>query len=280
MPVIAASARARESAASKFLFFLHVLGIGQRQAFHDRQQAQKITKHAPGLGAGQLCGIRVALLGHHRTARRVGIGQLHETEPVAAPVHDLLGKPRDMNHADRCGRHEFEREIPIRDGVERVCNRPVKAEVFGNSMPVDREGGARQCSGAKRQFVQARARIGEPATIPSEHFHIGEQVVPEGQRLRRLQMGEAGHDRASMGLCLVEKGVLQALQLHIQRVDLVADPESEIGRHLIVARACRVQPPGRIADQLPQPGLDVHVDVFEGRGETEFTALDLSRNRV
>ena len=43
----------------------------------------------------------------------------------------------------------------------------------------------------------------------------------------------------------------------------VAHPQPEIGRHLVVARARGVQPAGRLADQLGEPALHVHVDVFE-----------------
>ena len=48
-------------------------------------------------------------------------------------------------------------------------------------------------------------------------------------------------------------------------VDRPAHPEAEIGRHLVVARAGGVEAPGGGADQLPEPGLDMHVDVLERR---------------
>jgi len=44
---------------------------------------------------------------------------------------------------------------------------------------------------------------------------------------------------------------------------------------LIVARARGVQPPGRGADQLGQPRLDVHVDVLELHPEGEGAGRDL-----
>ena len=49
----------------------------------------------------------------------------------------------------------------------------------------------------------------------------------------------------------------------VERVDRVAHPEPEVGRHLVVARARGVQPPGRRPDQLGEPALDVHMDVFQ-----------------
>ena len=101
--------------------------------------------------------------------------------------------------------------------------------------------------------------------------------MAEGDRLRALQMREAGHDGVGEGLGLRGQRELQGAQLAVDLVDGVAHPEAEIGRHLVVARARRVQPPGRIADQLAQARLDVHVDVFERARELEAALGDLRR---
>ena len=61
----------------------------------------------------------------------------------------------------------------------------------------------------------------------------------------------------------------------VDAVDGVAHPEPEIGRHLIVARARGVQPPGGRPDQLREPALDVHMDVLERALEGELAGLDL-----
>ena len=53
------------------------------------------------------------------------------------------------------------------------------------------------------------------------------------------------------------------------------DPETEIGRHLVVARAPGVQTARGFADDLLQAGLDIHVDVFQRGRELEAAALDL-----
>ena len=59
----------------------------------------------------------------------------------------------------------------------------------------------------------------------------------------------------------------------------MASRRAEVGRHLVVARARRVQPPGRLADQLLQPRLDVHVYVFE-RARAEPPFRDLGRDGI
>ena len=41
-----------------------------------------------------------------------------------------------------------------------------------------------------------------------------------------------------------------------------------------------MQPPGRIADELGQARLDVHVDVFERARKREGACLDFARDAV
>ena len=87
--------------------------------------------------------------------------------------------------------------------------------------------------------------------------------MAERNGLGRLQMGEAGHDRAGIGLGLLGERQLQRSDLAVERLDRGPDIEPEIDRNLIVARARRVQPPGRRAEEIGEPGLDIHMDVFE-----------------
>ena len=47
-----------ERVEGDFLVFLHVLGIGQRQALHHRQKRDQVAVDAPGLGAHQFGGDR------------------------------------------------------------------------------------------------------------------------------------------------------------------------------------------------------------------------------
>ena len=69
---------------------------------------------------------------------------------------------------------------------------------------------------------------------------------------------------------------LQARDLKDQRVDRVAHPKPEVERDLVVARAGGVQPPGGGADDLGEPGLDIHMNVFERARERERPCLDFA----
>ncbi len=99
--------------------------------------------------------------------------------------------------------------------------------------------------------------------------------MAEGDRLCDLEMGEAGHDGAGVAFGLIDERRLERRGLAIEPVDRVAHPEAEIGRHLVVARACGVKTAGRRTDHLPEPRLDIEVDILMLGAEGEVAALDL-----
>src|SRR5438046_5857411 len=103
-----------------------------------------------------------------------------------------------MNHYERGARFEFDREIAIRDGVDRVLAELFEAELARDVLPIDRIARAGQGGAAERQSVDAVAAIDESLDIAREHRIVGHQVVAEGHRLRDLQMREARHYRVRM----------------------------------------------------------------------------------
>ncbi len=58
---------------------------------------------------------------------------------------------------------------------------------------IDRERGAGQRRRPERALVEPAAGVGEAAAVAAEHLDVGEQMMAEGHRLGRLQMGEARH---------------------------------------------------------------------------------------
>ena len=87
-------------------------------------------------------------------------------------------------------------------------------------------------------------------------------------------MGEARHDGAGMFARPFHQRALERRQRRIRLVNRVADIEPEIGRHLVVARARGMQPPGRRPDQLGKPAFHVHMDVLQRAAEGEGAGLD------
>ena len=99
--------------------------------------------------------------------------------------------------------------------------------------------------------------------------------MAECHRLGALEMREAGHHRVGVGLSLRCERRLQRSEARVDVVDRVAHEEAKVGRHLVVARARGVEPAGRLADDLLQPRLDIHVNVLERARKGELTGGDL-----
>ena len=59
-------------------------------------------------------------------------------------------------------------------------------------------------------------------------------------------------------------------------VDLVADPEPQVGRDLVVAAAAGVELAADVADAVDERPLDVHVDVFQLLAELEAAGGDFA----
>ena len=87
--------------------------------------------------------------------------------------------------------------------------------------------------------------------------------MAEGDRLGGLQMRVARHQKRGVLSGLIEKRLLQSLEIAIERRNRATQPQAQIGCDLIVARARGVQPPGGIANQGLEPRLDIHMDVFK-----------------
>ncbi len=99
-------------------------------------------------------------------------------------------------------------------------------------------------------------------------------MVAEGDGLRGLQVGEAGHRVGGVFGGAGGEGA-HARRPGVEAVDGVAHPQAEIGGDLVVAAARGVQAPAGLADAFGQARLDVHVDVFERLVEGEAARFDL-----
>jgi len=179
-----------------------------------------------------------------------------------------------VHHQDGRSGQEFQREIAVGDRIEGVAGHIVELQLFGDIFPVDGEGCSRQGAGAEREYVEAfRAILHAPPVTP-EHLHVGQHVVGEQDGLGHLEMGVAGHYHAQVLFRLKQERVRQEIQVPYNLRNLVTQVEADINSHLIVSGTARVEPFSRLADGRRQPRLDVHVDVFQGNGEVEFSCLD------
>ena len=196
------------------------------------------------------------------------------------PQYDLLGEARQVRGAYRGRGQGFEHKVPGGYAVQGVGGRTRESQGAGGRLPIDGKGGAGQGGGAQGAFVHARAGVVEAAGVTTEHFDIGHQVVTEGDRLRRLQMGEARHRVRGVGLRLCDQGALQIPQSETRAIAGRPRPQADIESNLIVARPGGVEAPGGGTDQGSQPRLDIHVDVFEIVAKREHPIGDLRLDEV
>ena len=180
-----------------------------------------------------------------------------------------------MRSGDRGDRQEFDGEVAVGNGIDRVAGRFAEAECGGSHVPVDRIAGAGECCSADRRFVQVLDGMAHARAIAAEHFDICHAVMAEGYRLGGLEVREARHDRVGVLLGAIEESGDEAGQCRFRPGKLFLHPEAEVERDLVVARTGGVQPAGGRTDQRRQPRLDVHVNVFELARELEIAALDL-----
>ena len=94
-----------------------------------------------------------------------------------------------------------------------------KSSASAVRVPVDGERRAGQRRRAQRALVEPRARIGEPAAVARQHLDIGEQMMAEGDGLRRLQMREPRHDERAVRFRLARERELQRGERRIGAVD-------------------------------------------------------------
>ena len=183
-----------------------------------------------------------------------------------------------MHHQDRACRAEFDGKIAVRDRIEGVASHPAKAEEFSNILAVDGEGRPRQGPGAEGEVIEPRGAVGKAPGVAFEHLVISEHVVAKEDRLGRLQMSEAGHDRVKIGLGLGEKGFLQLVEIAQHRCHFIAQIEADIKGDLIVARTGGVQLAADRSDALGESRFDIHVNIFKADLEFEVAGVDISQN--
>src|SRR6185437_6769128 len=82
--------------------------------------------------------------------------------------------------------------------------------------------------------VPASAAAPSGHSLTRQHLDIGEEMMAEGDRLGRLQMGEAGHDHGGALKRARGERPLQLRNLDDHAVDRVAHPEAEIEGDLVV----------------------------------------------
>ena len=151
-----------------------------------------MADHPTRLAPRQFGDVGVFLLGQHRAARGVGVGELDEAELVARPQHDFLPEPGEV-HAEQGQIEEgFGHEIPVGHGVQRVLESSCEAELGRHPVGVERQRRSGQRPGPERRDVEAAAGGHQPVDVAGERPTVGQEMVGEENRLGPLQVRVAG----------------------------------------------------------------------------------------
>ena len=245
-----------------FLVFLIVLVVGQRLAFHEGEQRHEMAVDAPGLAAHEFGHVGVFLLRHDRGTGAEAVGEVDEADARTHPQNEFFRQSGQMRHQERARRAELDGKVAVAHGIQRVAADFIETQFSGNRLTVDRVAGSGQRCRTQRQAIQAAAAVLEALEVPAGHLEIGEQVVAERHRLRDLEVREAGHRRVGVRLCHVEQAVLKGNDEFEDVVDGFPQPQTDVGCHLIIAAAARVQALTRVAHERGQAFFDIEVDVL------------------
>jgi hypothetical protein len=98
--------------------------------------------------------------------------------------------------------------------------------------------------------------------------------------MRDLQMSEARHHRFGVALGEIDELQLQRAHQQVDRVERIAQPQPNVGGHLVIARAAGVQALAGVAHQVGQPLLDVQMNVLEIDRPAKGSGIELRLDRL
>jgi hypothetical protein len=127
-------------------------------------------------------------------------------------------------------------------------------------------------------LIHSRENLLNPVEIAAQCPGVGEEVVAEENRLPSLQMRVPGDQGAAVVVDPVEEHRDQIADDVRQPTEATPQPQTDISRHLIVARSCGVKLASDFTDQLRETDLDRHVDVFLQAVGFPVSGADLAEN--
>ena len=263
----------------RLFVLLQILVVGEGQPLERRQEARKVAHRPPRLAPQQLGPVGVLLVGHHRRPRGHPVVQLQEAELRRRPEHPLLAPPAQVEHQHGAGVEEVCHKVPIRHRVEAVGADGGKPKLPRRHLPVDRKAGARAGAAAERRHICRCGRGLDAHHITRQHLGIGQQVVAQRARHAPLQVGVGRQQRLRLALGSLRQHHDQACELRHERRRCPLHIEPCVGRHLVVPTPRCVEPLARLADEVGQPALHRHVDVFVHRKHRKGAGLELLLHR-
>ena len=172
-------------------------------------------------------------------------------------------------------------KVPVRHRVQTVARDLTETEFRGHVLTIHVECHAGQRPGAQRAHVRHGVRVQDSVYVAPVHLKQSQEVVPQRDRLRDLEVGESRRD----GLCFLFGPVHQnAQQVQNRRHKAQAKAlavETEIRGDLVVATARHVQPAAIVADTRDQLPFNVAVHILIVRVRRRAArCLELDQQRI
>ena len=258
----------------RLLVLLQILVVGKGERLERREEARKVADDPPALAADEFGDVGILLLRHDGGARRVGVGDLPEAELVRGIEDGVLGEAGEVQHDFGEAEEVFRHEVAVGHGVDGAARDVVELQKRARDLAVDGEGGARERRAAEGHHVDALPAVLQPVHVAQEHLGIGVEVLREVDGLRLAQVGVAGKDALDVLVCGHRERRHEGVQKTDEVIDGIARVEAQVGRHLVVAGARRVQLLAHFADAPDELVFDKGVDVL-GALDGERAAVDV-----
>ena len=133
-------------------------------------------------------------------------------------------------------------------------------------------------SRSERQDVRPPPAVGEPVAVALEFLAPAEHLMAREHRLGPAQVRVARDHEPLLAHREAEERALEFEQARVEPVDRPPAVEPEVGGHLVVAAAGRMQLAADVTEPGRQGRLDVEMDVFLRGGELEQAPVDLAPN--
>ena len=172
-----------------------------------------------------------------------------------------------MDGGHRAGVGEVEREVAVGDRVDAVRGQTIEAQLARDDIALQGQRRRGQRSRTERHLVRGVVGVPKTCRVATQWLGVGQQVMPDGHRLRPLQMRVPGHEPIGVRLGLVRQRIDEVGEADRGFDRRIAAEQPQVERHLVVARRAR---------DLRDAPLDRGVDVLVLQLEVELVAVQLT----
>mmetsp|Transcript_26004 Transcript_26004/g.44372 ORF Transcript_26004/g.44372 Transcript_26004/m.44372 type:complete len:408 (-) Transcript_26004:61-1284(-) len=251
------------------LIFLQILVVRARQSLQRCHEPHRTSQCHTCLSSQQFQRIGILLLGHERTASGICIVHGNALEHI---VNDqILRELTQMRQEQRMPHEKLHDKVAIAHAIKGVARDAIKSQLLGKKFAIHTEGIPRQRTASQRALISARNQLPQSLGIPRNRRHVRHQPMAETNRLRGLQVRVSCHENVNVLPRKLRRSRQQGSQI-LKDVPLGLDnPQSGIGRHLIVSAASRMQFPPQWTNEFRETTFVGRVNVLVARFEFEHS---------